>query len=146
MYLWLLAAHIIGVLLWTGSMFTVYWLLRLHTQVPKEVSDKLTLMERSLAMVMDLGATLAIGAGIALALIKEGTWHPETTIFTAPNAKWFHVKLTLVIVGVLSVHGMLRARVAKFSRGETPTVPNWIWSLLLVAIVGIVILVQRRPF
>lgn len=138
MYTWLLTGHLIGVLLWVGSLFTVYWLLRFHTQAPPSASDKLVLMERSMALVMDLSATLAMGCGIALIFPMEGSWNPKTG--------WFHVKLTLIVLGILSVHGILRGRVAKFSKGQTPTVPNWIWSLLLVAIVGIVVMVTRRPF
>lgn len=146
MYTWLLAGHLIGVLLWVGALFTVYWLLRFHTQAPPEVNDKLVLMERSMALVMDLGATLAMGCGIGLIFPLDGSWHPTTTLFAAPKAGWFHVKLTLVVLGVLSVHGILRGRVAKFSRGQTPTVPQWLWSLFLVALVGIVVMVFRRPF
>ncbi|CAN5859863.1 hypothetical protein BH11MYX2_BH11MYX2_19610 [soil metagenome] len=144
MYEWLKTGHLIGVLLWIGSMFTVYWLLRFHTQAPKDASDKLTLMERSMALTMDLGATLAIGCGIAMAVSHGGT-HPTSNLFAAPGAGWFHIKLVLVVGCILSVHGMLRARVAKFSRGETPAVPQWIWSLLLVGIVGIVVMVFRGP-
>ena len=58
---------------------------------------------------------------------------------------WFHIKLTLVVLGILSVHGIVRGRVAKFSRGQTPTVPSWLWSVLLVAIVGIIVMVVRGP-
>ena len=50
-YSWLLAAHLIGVILWIGGLFSTYWLLRIHAQAPKEVHEKLTLMERSLALV-----------------------------------------------------------------------------------------------
>ncbi|HEY4056950.1 MAG TPA: CopD family protein [Kofleriaceae bacterium] len=147
LYSWLLSGHIIGILLWVGSLFTVYWLLRFHTQAPKDASDKLTLMERSMALVMDLGATLAIGTGLGMAFSTGGTrgTHPTTNLFAAPGAAWFHIKLTLVVVCILSVHGMLRGRVAKFSRGETPTVPQWMWSLMLVGIVGIAIMVMRGP-
>lgn len=141
---WLLTGHLIGVLFWVGSLFTVYWLLRFHTQAPAEANDKLVLMERSMALVMDLGATLAMVCGLAMAFMHGGK-HPTTTIFGMPGSGWFHIKLTLVVVGVLSVHGMLRARVGKFSKGQTPTVPQWIWSLLLVAIVGIVVMVIRGP-
>lgn len=144
MYEWLKAAHIIGVLLWVGGLFAVYWLLRLHAQAPKDVSDKLVLMERSLALSMDIAAALAIGCGLAMALSHGGT-HPTTTLFAAPGAGWFHIKLAVVVLGVLSTHGMIRARVGKFSRGETPSVPQWLWSLLLVSIVAIVILVFRGP-
>jgi uncharacterized membrane protein len=59
---------------------------------------------------------------------------------------WFHAKLTVVILGVLPVHGMVRARIKKFSQGIIKPVPQWLWSLLLAAICGIVILVFRRPF
>ena len=146
MYTWLLTGHLVGVLLWVGAMFTVFWLLRFHTQAPAAVNDKLVLMERSMALVMDLGATLAMGCGIALIFPLDGSWHPSSTIFGMPKQGWFHVKLTLVVLGVLSVHGILRGRVAKFSRGETPTVPPWLWSLLLVALVAITVMVMRRPF
>ena len=147
LYAWMLSGHIIGILLWIGALFTVYWMLRLHTQTPKDVSDKLTLMERSMAIVMDLGATLAIGTGIAMAVSAGGPrgTHPVTNLFAAPGAGWFHIKLTLVVLCILSVHGFVRSRVAKFSRGETPSVPSWPWSLLLVGIVGIAIMVMRGP-
>jgi hypothetical protein len=40
---------------------------------------------------------------------------------------------------------MIRARVAKFSRGELAAVPQWIWSLMLIALAGIVSMVFRGP-
>lgn len=144
-YLWLKAGHVIGILLWMGCLFATYWLLRIHAQSPKEVHEKLTLMERSLALSMDLAATLAIGAGLVLALTKNQT-HPTSNLFAFPHSGWFHVKVTLVILGVLPVHGIVRARIAKFGRGQVTGVPQWLWSLLLAAICGIVILVFRRPF
>lgn len=142
MYSWLLVAHLIGVLLWVSGLASVYWLLRFHTHAPKEVHEKLTLMERSLALMMDLGATLAIVAGLWMAFSKDGT-HPTTTLFGAPGAGWFHIKLTVVVLGVLSVHGLIRARVGQFGRGEVKPVPQWMWSLLLVSLVAIVVLVFR---
>jgi uncharacterized membrane protein len=144
MYQWLLTGHLIGIILWLGSLFVVYWFLRLHTQLPSTVHDKLTLMERSMAMTMDLGATLAIGFGLAMALTRGGT-HPTSNLFAAPGAAWFHIKLTVVVLGVLPVHGMVRGKVAKFSRGQISTVPQWMWSLLLVAIVAIIVMVIRGP-
>jgi uncharacterized membrane protein len=144
MYLWLLTGHLIGVILWMGSLFAVYWLLRLHAQAPKDALEKLTLMERSLALTMDLAATLAIGAGLTMALTKGGT-HPTSNLFAAPGGGWFHVKFTAVVLGILPVHGMVRGKIAKFSRGKVSDVPHWMWSLLLVAIVVIVVMVIRGP-
>jgi uncharacterized membrane protein len=144
MYQWLLTGHLIGVFLWLGMLFAVYWLLRVHAQAPKDVHEKLTLMERSLALTMDLAAMLAIGAGLAMALRKDGG-HPASTLFAAPGAGWFHIKLTVVALGILPVHGMVRAKIGKFGRGQISSVPQWMWSVLLVAIVGVVILVIRGP-
>ena len=136
---WLLVGHLIGVLLWIGGLSTVYWMLRVHSQSPPEVHEKLVLMERSLALSMDLAAALAIGCGLGL------VFNQTPNLFARPGAGWFHIKLTLVVLGVLSAHGMIRARVGKFSRGQVAPVPQWIWSLLLVAVVGIIIMVFRGP-
>jgi uncharacterized membrane protein len=132
---WLKAGHFIGVFLWVGGLISVYWLLRLHAHAPKAMHEKLTLMERSLAMMMDLAATLAIGTGLVSA-IEQGK-------FTAPGSGWFHIKLTVVVLGILSVHGMLRARIKKFGMGKISEVPQWQWTLLLVSIMAILILVTR---
>lgn len=144
MYQWLLTGHLIGVILWIGCLFTVYWLLRLHAQAPKDVLERLTLMERSLGLTMDLAAALAIGTGLVMALSKAGT-HPTSTLFAAPGAGWFHIKLTVVVLGILPVHGMVRAKIGKFGRGQISNVPQWMWSLLLAAIAVIVLLVFRGP-
>jgi uncharacterized membrane protein len=158
MYQWLTVGHLIGVILWIGCMAATYWMLRFHTQAPKSVHEKLILMERSLALAMDLGAALAIGCGIAMAVMsgggeggtfRSGVTHPVGNLFAAKGGPvspgWFHIKLLFVIAGILSVHGMLRAKVGKFSRGESPSVPNWIWTLLLVSIVAVIIAVVRLP-
>jgi uncharacterized membrane protein len=109
----------------------------MHQHAPKDVRDQLTAMERSLAMMMDIGAAVAIGCGIAMIVFP-------VNLFRVQPASWLHLKLTLVVLGVLPVHGMIRARVKKFSRGEMPKVPQWQWSLLLVAIVGIIIAVTTK--
>ena len=140
-YLWVRAAHVIGLFLWLGGLFAVYWLLRVHSHAPSDVHEKLSLMERSLALMMDIAATLAIGSGIALAVAS-----PMGSFFKLPHNGWLHAKLAIVVLGVLPVHGMMRARIKKFGQGKISEVPQWMWSLLLVAICAITILVMRRPF
>lgn len=130
---WLRAGHFIGLFIWIAGLATVYWLLRLHVHAPKDVQEKLTLAERAIAIMMDIGATLAIGAGLAMAIRQN--------VFTQKPAAWFHIKLTIVVLGILSVHGMIRARIGKFSRNEIKPVPQWWWSLLLVSLVSIAIVV-----
>jgi uncharacterized membrane protein len=136
---WLLVGHLIGVVLWIAGLSTVFWILRIHTQSPPAVHDKLILMERSLALVMDLAAMLAIGCGLGLA------FHQTPHIFARPGAGWFHIKLTIVVLGILSMHGMIRAKVGKFSRGESPSVAPSIWMLQHLSIVGIMVMVFRGP-
>lgn len=136
-YAWVKSGHLIGVVLWIGGLFTVYWLLRMHATAPREVHEKLTLMERSMAMATDLAAALAIGCGIAM------TFGQTPNFLVQPRHGWFHIKLTVVVVGVLSVHGMIRAKVGKFSRGKITPVPSWVWTLLLASVMAIMILVSR---
>jgi uncharacterized membrane protein len=134
---WLLAGHLIGVILWIGGLIAVYWLLRIHAHAPKDMHEKLTLMERSLALMMDLAAGLAIGCGIAM------IFSHKPNLLAAPKSGWFHIKLAVVVLGVLPVHGMIRASIRKFGEGKIGPVPNWQWSLLLAAVVAILILVTR---
>lgn len=134
---WVLAGHVIGVFLWIGGLMTVYWIQRLHAQGPEGGRDQLTAMQRSLALMTDLGATLALVCGIAMLI------HPNN-MFAMGSMGWLHGKLTVVVLGILPLHGMMRARVKKFSRGELPAVPQWQWSLLLASTVAIVILVTTR--
>lgn len=136
---WLLTGHLIGLFVWIGGMFAVYWLLRFHAHAPTVVHEKLVLAERSLAMMMDIGSALAIGCGLAMAIGQT------PTVFARPNAGWFHIKLTVVVLGVLSVHGMLRARIKKFGQGQVSEVPGWQWSVLLGSIAAIIILVFQGP-
>ncbi len=136
-YDWLKAGHLIGDFLWVGSMFAVYWLLRFHTHAPKEAHEKLVLMERSMAMMMDVASALAIGTGIALIVYRQG----GGTIFSEKPAGWFHIKLTIIVLGLLAMHGMLRAKVKKFSNGQIPSVPQWQWTVILSSVVAVLIVV-----
>ncbi|HSR96594.1 MAG TPA: CopD family protein [Kofleriaceae bacterium] len=138
-YLLVLSAHFIGLFFWIAGLVSVYWLLRLHAHAPKDAHEKLTLMERSLAMLMDIAALLAIGCGVALAV--SGPAGSAVSWFKI--GKWLHYKLVLVLV-LLAVHGMVRARIKKFGRGEISTIPQWIWSLLLIAVAAIILIATTK--
>ena len=120
----LLAAHVIGVVLWVSGLTSIYWMLRFHDHAPKSVHEKLTLMERAMALSTDIAATVTIGCGIALAVYPVNQF----------SQGWLHVKLAAVVLGILSVHGILRARIKRYSRGELKPVPTWAWSLLLAGV------------
>ena len=133
---WLLAAHLIGVVLWISGLTSIYWMLRFHDHAPKGDREKLTYMERAMALSTDIAAAVAMGCGVALAVGQH--------YFTTPGNSWLHIKLTVVVLGILSTHGMLRARIKKYSRGELKPVPTWLWSLFLVSVVVAIIAVTTR--
>lgn len=134
--LWVRAAHLISVVLWIGGLSTLYWLLRLHDQAPKEMREKLTLMERSIAMSTEIASLVAIGCGLAMALSPINQ-------FTHGGA-WLHIKLTVVVVAILSVQGMLRGRVKRFAQGKIKPVPSWMWTLMLVGVAVAIILAVTK--
>jgi putative membrane protein len=125
MYLWLRAAHLISIVLWIGGLTAIYWLLRLHDHAPKEMREKLTLMERSMALSADIAAVVAIGCGLVMALWPVNQFK---------GGGWLHLKLVVVAAAILSVHGMLRGRIKRFGKGQIKPVPSWIWSLLLAGV------------
>lgn len=137
--LWLKAGHLIALFLWFGGLFSIYWMLRLHAHAPKESHEKLTLMERAIALSTDMAAAVAIGCGVAL------LFRPSGFYLAQPGAGWLHIKLTVVVLGILPVHGVLRSRIKKFGMGEITPVPQWLWSLFLGALTVIVILAIRGP-
>jgi putative membrane protein len=135
-YQWVRAAHLISIVIWMSGLTTIYWLLRLHDHVPQETREKLTLMERSVALSADIAATVTIACGLAMAF-------SPTNQFTHGGA-WLHIKLTVVVLAILSVHGMLRGRIKKFGKGDIKPVPGWMWSLLLAGITIAIILAVTK--
>ncbi len=139
-YLWLKAGHLISLFLWIGGLFAIYWMLRLHAHAPKDAHEKLTLMERSIALSTDIASAVAIGTGLGIVFGAPGG-----NMLAQPGAGWLHIKLTVVVLGMLPVHGILRGRIKKFGMGKITPVPQWLWSLFLASITVIVIMVVRGP-
>lgn len=121
-YLWLKAGHLLGVVGWLGGMLAVISALGAGNAPGG----------KRVAMVMDLGATLAIGAGLALLLGLE------PSPLTRPN---FHIKLTVVIVGLLGLHGFLRVRLGKVSRGAAEGVPGFVLPLWIALVAALFVIV-----
>jgi len=140
-YNWVKAGHLIGVFLWISGMVAVYWFLRLHVHAPKEAHEKLTLMERSLALMMDIAAALAIGLGLVMVFGQDPIFLKKPSEYVSRG--WFHIKLLVVVAGLLSMHGMLRVRIKKFGMGQISPVPQWQWTVILASVIAIFILVTR---
>ena len=139
-YLWLKAGHLISLFLWIGGLFAIYWMLRLHAHAPKDTHEKLTLMERSIALATDIASAVAIGCGVGMIFGAQGG-----NMLTQPGAGWLHIKLTVVVLGILPVHGILRGRIKRFGMGQIKPVPPWLWSLFLASLTVAVIMVVRGP-
>jgi uncharacterized membrane protein len=110
--------------LWISGLTAIYWMLRFHDHAPKSSHEQLTLQERALALATDIAAAVTIGCGLAMAL------SPINLFATHGNA-WLHVKLTAILLLILPVHGILRGRIKKYSRGEIKPAPTWLWSMLI---------------
>jgi uncharacterized membrane protein len=134
--LWVRVAHVFGFVVWIGGMLACISLLHVHALVEGAARDALTRTEKSVAMLMDAGAALAIAAGLTLAF--------ESTPIAFKTGAWLHVKLTVVVLGILSAHGMVRAKIKKFSRGEVKPLPRWLFTALLAA-VAIVVALGANP-
>lgn len=137
-YEWVKAAHLLGVVFWIAGLCSVYWLLRIHAHAPADTREQLTLMERSLALMMDLAAAVAIGCGLALALAAD--WFKVNEA----NRPWLHIKLTVVVLAILPIHGMIRARIKKFGQGKISPIPAWQWSLLLAGVTASILLASTK--
>ena len=122
-YNWVLIAHVFGFVTWIGGLLAAIALLHVHSRVEDAARAALSATERQVATLMDLGATLAIGGGLLLAL--------KGPVNEFSHGAWLHVKLTAVVLGILSSHGIVRAKIKKFSRGEIKPVSRWLPSLVL---------------
>ncbi|MBE7452180.1 MAG: CopD family protein [Kofleriaceae bacterium] len=125
-YNWLRVGHVLGFVLWIGGLLALLQLLRIHGAVEGAARDVLARHERKVAVLMDLGATLTMVCGFVSAL--------GGTINFFKTGAWLHIKLTLVAVVIVGVHGWARVKVRKFRNGEvTPVSPVLTYAVLAAA-------------
>jgi protoporphyrinogen IX oxidase len=129
---WIKVVHIVGFVLWVAGIWAGVWLLKAHSQVDAGSRPALVAAERKVGASMDAGATLAIVAGFVLAF--------GGTINAFKTGGWLHIKLTLVVLGLLTVHGMIRGKMRQFRNGNLAPVPSWIVPVFLVAVAAIIAL------
>ncbi len=129
---WLNAIHVVGAILWVAGLTAVLALLSVHGRVDGVARDTLTRAERAVAMLMDLGATVAIGVGLYRAL--------GVTPTEFGRGAWLHIKLTVVVVGILSVHGLARVKIKQFREGRVRPLPPVVWVVFLASVAAAAIL------
>jgi uncharacterized membrane protein len=94
--------------------------------------DVVARQEGRTAMIMDLGATLAMACGFVLAF--------GNTPIAFKTGGWLHVKLTLVALTLFAIHGYTRAQVKRFRNGAVKPLPRALPYVVLVAAAAIIVL------
>lgn len=135
-YNWLRVGHVIGFVMWIGGLVTVLQLLRVHGAVEGAARDVLARHERKMALVMDLGATLTLVCGFVTAL------GGHTNYFT--TGAWLHIKVTIVALVILSLHGWTRVQVKRFRKGQVRPIPVITTYAVLVAAAAVILLAAHR--
>ncbi|HVV88721.1 MAG TPA: CopD family protein [Kofleriaceae bacterium] len=123
-YNWLRVGHVFGFVCWIAGLTMVLQLLRIHSTVEGAAREVLQRQERKAAVVMDAGATLAIICGFWLALggvnqFKQGAW--------------LHIKLTIVVIFILGMHGWARVQIKRFRQGKVRPVSSVLIAVVLIA-------------
>lgn len=138
-YAWYRIAHFIGMTLWLGGIAATLALLTGAGHVAAAHKDAFIAKARRVAVAMDIGATLALVFGFVMAFTKA-RWGNQTAFTTGG---WLHVKLTLVVLGVLLPHIILRGRLARLRKnpGSDVALPAWLFPLVVVASIAIIVVV-----
>ncbi|MBA3457428.1 MAG: hypothetical protein H0T42_30385 [Deltaproteobacteria bacterium] len=129
-----LALHVIGALMWVGSLFALMAFLEAYAGEP-EAAPRGRLLKhlRQAAIVPDVGATIAIVFG--------AHWLFRFKLY---EAHYMHAKLALVAV-VIGLHVMLKLKVKKAKRGEAFAPPPLaLKPMLTLLALGIVIFVITK--
>lgn len=135
-YNWLRVGHVIGFIFWIGGLLAVLQLLRVHGAVEGAARDVLARHERKMAIVMDLGATLTMACGFVTALAGS------TNYFL--TGAWLHIKLTIVALAILGLHGWARVQVKRFRKGQVKPLPAAPSYVLLAAAAAVAMLGAHR--
>jgi putative membrane protein len=139
--LWVKALHVIFMVTWFAAIFYLPRLFVYHamsTEPP--TTERLKVMERKLAVMMDIGATLTMIFGFWL-LFSYG-WHQYK------HMGWLHVKLTMVAL-LVAYHVWCRLIVKDFRLDRNRRSHRWYRVFNEVPVLFlfvIVVMVIVRPF
>lgn len=131
-YNWLRVGHVIGFVAWIAGLVTVLQLLRVHGMVEGAAREVLSRQERKVGILMDAGATIAMVCGFWLAF--------GGPINAFKTGGWLHMKLTLVALAVLGVHGWARVQIKRFRQGQVRPVSQALTFVVLIAAAVIIAL------
>ena len=140
LYLWIKAAHIVGIVAWMAALLYLPRLFVYHVGAApgSELSETLKVMERRLLKAIMTPAMIVTWI-LGLVLTWQGAWY---------TAGWMHAKIALVVL-LSGLHGFLSATTRRFAEDRNTRsatfyrVLNEVPTVLLIVIV---ILVVVKPF
>lgn len=136
LYLSIKSIHVLGFILWVGSLLALSLILQAHQRAGSAGSSLLG-AERSVGRAMELGALLTIACGVAMIFLSNAAVSPL-------RQPYLHIKLTLVVV-IIALHGFVRARMAKLGRGQGSAPPSAVNALLLLVAIAAIGLAVIKP-
>jgi putative membrane protein len=132
-----LVVHILGFALWMSGLYGIAeTLVARNDEKDEAFRAKIGALARRAGRSADVGAALAIVAGVALLLTN-----PSRDI----HQPWMHAKLTLV-VAFLGLHGFLRVKAKKASQGQLGAFPSAILPLMTLMALTIIALAVFKPW
>lgn len=138
----LLAFHLVGAVLWIGTLLTIARILVVHAQEPASVRPRFSHLERRLDSYSAVpGALVTLVTGLVqIGLEPAGYFR---------FALWLHIKLVLVIV-MFGVHLVLSLRLRKLTSepADQPIGKGLFAAMhgtLGLLLVGVVVLAELRP-
>lgn len=128
-----LTLHVFGFTTWLIGLFGIAIVLLDRDASESSLKKHLGGLARRIGGIADGGAFLAILAGLWLIAIAPGFYMKQP---------WLHMKLTLVVGGMLGLHGFLRVKAKRASEGEGtfPKVVLPVMILVSLVVMGLAIL------
>jgi len=137
--LWLKALHIVFVVTWFAGLFYLPRLFIYHVEATApEVREQLKIMERRLLAITHIGASLALGFGLAMLL-----WFATRDAHYLQQG-WLHAKL-LLVAALIGYHAYLVRLTRELASDRCRRSSRWLRlfnevpGLLLIAIVILVV-------
>lgn len=134
-YLWTKLVHFVGFIIWVGAMFALVQMMREPVGASEDARRVLVNLSKRAGRAMDIGAALAIAAGVIL-LIKSPA--------RPGQQPYFHVKLALA-AGLVGLHGFVRVRAGKLAKGDTRALGPAPLAVAVLLVLGILAMVVVGP-
>jgi putative membrane protein len=130
-----LTIHVVGFSTWLVGLFAIALLLADRDAQPEEAfRTRLGQLARKTGRIADIGATIATAGGAWLLVL-------EPYVLRQP---WLHMKLTTVVLGMLGLHGFLRAKAKRASQGQG-NLPAAIPPVLAAVALVVIALAVMKP-